>query len=73
MKILSRLFFGKCPNCISAYTGGHPDPYSLTRCMVCGDPKNGARITGRTWRWSFLARRRTGKNLMVLRKMGWPR
>ena len=39
-----------CPNCASAFTGGHPNPEDLTHCIVCGNRKG--EITG--WVWSRL-------------------
>lgn len=39
----------RCPNCESAWTGGHPNPEELTHCIVCGNKKTG-KITG--WVWS---------------------
>lgn len=49
------LFKAFCPNCESAMTGGHPDPESLTFCIVCSDLKTG-QITGKVWRWAWLQR-----------------
>ena len=40
----------RCPNCASAWTGGHPDPWRLTHCIVCGDSEG--KITG--WVWGVL-------------------
>lgn len=36
-----------CPNCDSAWTGGHPNPEDLTHCVVCGNKKG--EITGWVW------------------------
>jgi hypothetical protein len=40
----------RCPNCESAWTGGHPNPEDLTHCIVCGDKEG--KITG--WCWGKL-------------------
>jgi hypothetical protein len=37
----------RCPNCESAWTGGHPDPWTLTHCVVCGNKRG--EITGWVW------------------------
>lgn len=42
-----------CPNCESAWTGGHPDPGSRDWCVICSDPKTGE-IRGWVWRWNWL-------------------
>jgi hypothetical protein len=42
-----------CPNCESAYTGGHPDPDSITFCVICSDPKTGE-LRDWIWRWTWL-------------------
>ena len=36
-----------CPNCDSAWSGGHPDPEVLMNCIICGDRYG--RITGWVW------------------------
>jgi hypothetical protein len=47
-KLLKRLrIVERCPNCASAYTGGHPEPWTLTHCVVCGDGEG--KITGWVW------------------------
>jgi len=43
-------FIESCPNCDSAWTGGHPNPKDITSCIVCND-KHG-KMTG--WVWSRL-------------------
>jgi hypothetical protein len=45
----------ECPNCASAWTGGHPDPGSRVWCVICSDPKTGE-IRGWVWRWCWLHR-----------------
>lgn len=55
-----------CPNCESAWTGGHPQPETLEKCMVCGDPKKKGEITGYVWRWPFMQNGRTEKNLEAM-------
>lgn len=50
-RILSFLYIvERCPNCDSAWSGGHRDPGTLTHCLICGDRKG--RITG--WVWGLL-------------------
>ena len=45
-KILLKLhIIESCPNCDSAWTGGHPNPQDLTTCIVCGRRKD-QKITG---------------------------
>ena len=47
-KILKRCHIvDECPNCASAWTGGHNSPETLTHCMVCGDKEG--KITGWVW------------------------
>lgn len=41
-----------CPNCESAYTGGHPNPNARSFCVVCSDPCNG-KIRGWVWRFNW--------------------
>lgn len=36
-----------CPNCESAWTGGHPNPQRRTTCIVCGG--RDGEITGWVW------------------------
>ena len=42
-----------CPNCDSAWTGGHPNPDTLTWCVICSHPRTG-KIRGWVWRWVWL-------------------
>lgn len=42
------LFTEVCPNCESAWTGGHPAPETITFCMVCSNPRTGKL---RSWVW----------------------
>jgi len=42
-----------CPNCESAYTGGHSDPESITFCVVCSNPRTGE-LRSWVWRWNWL-------------------
>jgi len=55
----------RCPNCESAWTGGHPNPEELTHCIVCGDKEG--KITGWVWGWvdpfCWLGRRNVARNL----------
>ncbi len=47
-KLLKKLrIIDTCPNCKSAWTGGHPNPETLTHCIVCGNKES--KITG----WVF--------------------
>ena len=50
-----------CPNCESAWTGGHPNPDGIVWCIVCSDPETGE-LRGWVWRWTWL------HNLLVMNK-----
>jgi len=52
---LRGLLFETCPNCESAYTGGHPDPDNRGPCVVCYSPWSGEN-TCRVWKWIWLHR-----------------
>lgn len=52
MKFLD-YFKEECPNCLSACTGGHPDPGNIKFCVVCSDPKTGE-VRGWVWKNVFL-------------------
>ena len=41
------LVIDSCPNCDSAWTGGHPNPQDLTHCIICGNRRG--EITGWVW------------------------
>ena len=49
------LFRETCPNCESAWTGGHPDPESIHWCVLCSHPKTG-KMRGWVWRWAWMHR-----------------
>lgn len=51
-KKLYNLFTTSCPNCESAWTGGHPNPDKLEWCILCSHPETGV-MRNRTWRWPF--------------------
>jgi len=47
-KVLKSLgIVARCPNCASAWTGGHPNPEDIEHCIVC-DNHNGI-MTGWVW------------------------
>lgn len=50
-----RWFTRFCPNCESAWTGGHPNPETIEWCVVCSDPRTGE-MRSWVWRWSWLQR-----------------
>jgi len=52
---LTSFFKETCPNCESAWTGGHPNPEDIEFCVVCSDPKTGE-IRGWVWRWCWFQR-----------------
>lgn len=52
---LRDLFIETCPNCESAWSGGHPNPEDITWCVVCSDPRTGS-LRGWVWRWERLHR-----------------
>lgn len=60
-KLFKKIFTIPCPNCESAWTGGHPDPDSITWCMVCSNPKTGE-MRGWSWRYEWLARMTVAAN-----------
>ncbi len=39
-----------CPNCDSAWTGGHPNPHTII-CVVCGQDKKEKVPNGWVWGW----------------------
>ena len=41
------LIVDSCPNCDSAWTGGHPNPQEITYCIICGNRKG--EVTGWVW------------------------
>ena len=48
MKILLALgIIQRCPNCESAWTGGHPNPEEIHWCMLCGSGPKG-------WIWGWI-------------------
>jgi hypothetical protein len=67
-KFVMWIFTTRCPNCISAWTGGNPNPETITFCIVCSSPKTG-KIRGWVWRWAwFNWKFVTDKNFKKLRK-----
>jgi len=50
------VFTETCPNCLSAWTGGNPNPEERKWCVVCSHPKTG-KMRGWAWRWSWLNRK----------------
>lgn len=58
---LSLIFKTSCPNCESAWTGGHSNPESIDFCVLCSNPKTG-KVRGWIWRIGFLMRRNRDKN-----------
>ena len=58
-----------CPNCDSAWTGGHPNPWERETCIVCGNKQ--AKITGWVWGklvdpFCWLGQRTVARNLVFL-------
>ena len=53
IKWIKNLFIRRCPNCASAWTGGHPDPQDITFCIICSNPRTG-KVRGWVWRWVWL-------------------
>jgi hypothetical protein len=64
---LRRLFTESCPNCMSAWTGGHPDPWDITSCILCDNPRTG-KMRGWVWRWKWLDRINLAKNIRRFEK-----
>ena len=66
-RFLKWIFIDSCPNCESAWTGGHPNPYSITKCIVCDNPRTGE-MRGWCWRWGWLSRRNVYLNFKRYRR-----
>lgn len=60
------VFTTSCPNCESAYTGGHPDPDNRKFCIMCTSPKTGEM---REWIWRplYLSRITLDNNMKKFR------
>lgn len=71
MKLIKKFFMWiftiPCPNCESAWLGGHPAPETIDFCIVCTNPRTG-KYRCWTWRWAWIGRRNVAKNLKQFRK-----
>lgn len=54
-----------CPECESAYTGGHPDPDHRAWCLLCSDPQTGE-MRGWIWKWTWVNRLFTTRHNFAL-------
>lgn len=66
-RLLLWIFTERCPNCESAWTGGHPNPEDITFCALCSSPHT-SKMRGWVWRLLFLARHNTRINVARLER-----
>lgn len=64
LRFLFRLLTTTCPNCESAWTGGHPNPQDLEWCVLCSSPRTG-RMRHRVWRWLIFSNLTTNANMRI--------
>ena len=62
----------RCPNCESAWTGGHANPEDIERCVMCGWITENGTTRPRGWIWGWVMpdifrRRAMNKRLDQLR------
>jgi hypothetical protein len=54
-KLIMWMLTKQCPNCVSAWTGGNPNPEKRRFCVVCSNPSTGT-IRGWVWRFNYIHR-----------------
>ena len=55
-----------CPNCDSAWMGGHPNPETIKSCLVCGEDKKEGTPNDWVWGWvvpMWIQRRIVGRRI----------